>query len=420
MVNKTQVVELANEDIAFTLPVKLEKSFSIDKSTQQVPEIFGSIELKTGKYFWGYASVDVTDTEGDRITLRALDKVKDDLIVAPYNKIFLSHNYQDIAVGMIVATSVDSKGLLILAKLNEDHERANETWSSLQNGFLDAFSIGGKFVTMERIYNEDTEEFNNVATEIEAMEVSLTSIPANPSAMLMGAFEKARHFIKLLNGKETLLNEDKFVIPEKMIEDKEEIIETPTETVEETTPEVIETKDDVIEEVKEEVIETPEEVKTEEIIEEKKDNDSVEENTDTKIPETKEEVEEPKIEKKEIEEDKKEEKEEEKESDDLIDAKKTIETLTKDKKDLEVKVEELEAEVKGLKSKDEKGDDKTTDVENKEEVKEETKISSVNTKEDKELEKTSEPLRKSIVLNNDTLISKKDNSGSSFMKWLKE
>lgn len=446
MVKETQIVELANEDIAFAIPGKLEKSFSIDKSTEQVPEIFGSIDLTTGKYVWGYASVDITDSEGDRITLRALDKVKDDLVIAPYNKIFRSHNYTETAIGLIVATSMDSKGLIILAKLNEDHEKFREVWSSINNGFLDAFSIGGKFVTMERIWNEEQEVFNNVATEIEAMEVSLTSIPANPSAMLLGAFEKARKFIKLLNGKETLLNDDNYRVPEKMIEEEKETIETKEEvneavavetetendsndvtTTNETNSEAdikTDSKEDDGEVVKSETetekeavtLNIPEEKQTPEgvleILQESNPETTMEEvktNDNVKDETTKEVV-------KENKEEETKEKEEEKESDDLIETKKTIEALTKAKDELEKEVQDLKAEIEVLKSKDEKGDEEPANADTKEEKKED---SSVATKEDKELEKTSEPLRKSIVLNKERLLTEKAESLTPILDMLR-
>jgi HK97 family phage prohead protease len=368
-----------------------------------------------------------------------LEAVKDELIIAPYNKVFISHDYQDIAVGMIVATSMDSKGLLILAKLNEDHKRANEVWSSLQSGFLDAFSIGGKFVTVETYWDEKKEEYYNVATKIEASEVSLTSIPANPESLLLGAFEKARKFVKAEIEKERLINDSGVIKLDKMVEDKKleegnsgegdnndagkdnsdaeakkaeaEKLEADNKAKTDEEAKAKEEADKKTEDdkkaeedkAKEEADKKTEEDKKAE--EEKKSKEEADKKTEEEKAKAKEDAD------KKAEEDKAKEEADKKDSEKLIDAKKVIEDLTKKNTDLISEIEKLKEENKELKKM------------KKSEGAEASDNSSEDDKEDKsDLDKTDEPMRKSYTITKDyTLDSNKPKSKteqSEFMKWL--
>lgn len=190
------VLKLKEGEIRFDLPLKLRKSFVVsdqepDISTS-VPDIFKKIELIQGKYFWGYANVEQVDMQGDLFPISTLEELAPGLTEAPYNKVFLFHNYEDIAIGTIIATATDSRGLLILAKLNEDHSRAQEVWKSILNGSLDGFSMGGSFVEVESQYNEKLDMMVSIAKKAIVSEVSLTSIPVNGGSLLQGAFQKAQ------------------------------------------------------------------------------------------------------------------------------------------------------------------------------------------------------------------------------------
>ncbi len=199
-----QILLLKEGECKFNLPLKLRKSFEVkqdevgSKLNEQtpgyveMPEQFKSLNLESGKYFWGYANVEQVDMQGDLFPIATLEELAPGLTESPYNKIFLFHNYEDIATGTIIATAVDQRGLLILAKLNEDHQRAPEVWSSILNGSLDGLSMGGSFVEVESYYDEEYDMTITVAKKATASEVSLTSIPVNGGSMLMGAFQKAK------------------------------------------------------------------------------------------------------------------------------------------------------------------------------------------------------------------------------------
>lgn len=185
---------LLKDKVSFKLFVPgTAKAFSSEKDT---PEIFKSLDLPAGRYVWGYASTDDLDSQGDQIELEAISKAGNQLTVAPYNKVFLNHNYQDIAIAKIVFTKTDNNGLLILAKVNDDHARAGEVWKSIQEGYLDGFSVGGDFVKVIRQFKQEIGKYVNIVKELILREVSLTSIPANRKAGVLGAFVKVQKLVE--------------------------------------------------------------------------------------------------------------------------------------------------------------------------------------------------------------------------------
>ena len=185
-----QELTFKKDEQNFAAPFKIRETFSFGENAE-VPEMFANLDLEKGKYFWGYANIATPDSMGDKFTLDALTQISQSLTVPPYNKIFLFHNYQDIAIGKIVYTLMDSLGLIILAKLNEAHSRADETMESIANGSLDGFSMAGNLIRVISDYDEETGQFVNLVLEATAKEVTLTSIPAHPGASVMGAFRKS-------------------------------------------------------------------------------------------------------------------------------------------------------------------------------------------------------------------------------------
>ena len=152
------------DEQSFDAPVMIRENFSVDDNVE-VPEMFKGLNLEKGRYFWGYANIATPDSMGDKFTLDALTQISKELTIPPYNKIFLFHDYKDIAIGQIVYTLVDGLGLIILAKLNEAHQRADETMASIMNGSLDGFSMAGQFIRVISQYDEDSDQFVNLVLE---------------------------------------------------------------------------------------------------------------------------------------------------------------------------------------------------------------------------------------------------------------
>ena len=187
--------------IDFKMHVRDVKSVVLTKDTKAInsgiPSVFGDLKgLPDGKYVWGYANIPTPDSEGDLVERQAIEKAIKTLTTKPYNKIFIVHDYQDIAVGKVIRTAMDDQGPLILGVLNEDHKRCDEAWKSIENEYLDSFSIGGSFIKVVTEWSETFERYINVVKELVLREVSLTSIPAHPGASVMGAFSKVLSYHK--------------------------------------------------------------------------------------------------------------------------------------------------------------------------------------------------------------------------------
>lgn len=153
-------------------------------------------DLESGKYAYGYAYMtDEADSDGERITEEAFKEAIDSLTNKPYNKVFLIHNYQKIAVGRVVMSYMNSEGYpVVLCKLNENLKDIDEIWGSIKDGYLDSFSIGGRFTDFH-LEQEDGRDVV-VVTGLELYEISLVSMPASEGASIVGAFQKAYKYLK--------------------------------------------------------------------------------------------------------------------------------------------------------------------------------------------------------------------------------
>ena len=180
-----------------TIPVKIRVDTLKSFDTKSVPSRFKQVGLEDGHYVWGYANVaDETDSDGDRIEREAMAEALKTITKKPYNKLFLVHDYQTIAVGKIVHAEMDGEHPIILAKLNENLNNFQEIWKSIQEEYLDSFSIGGSFTKVVTEYDEKEDRYVNTVKELILREVSLTSIPAHPGASVLGAFKKTLELVK--------------------------------------------------------------------------------------------------------------------------------------------------------------------------------------------------------------------------------
>lgn len=156
-----------------------------------MPPELAKLNLPKGRYFYGWAGKTIPDTQGDLITAEAYQKAAEQITKPPYNKVFLGHEYKDVPIGKVVYAEPREDGLFIVAKLNESHERADEVWKSIQEGYLDGFSLGGKFKRKTPEYDEKAGRWISKVYDLEVREVSLTGVPANPQAAVIQAFQKS-------------------------------------------------------------------------------------------------------------------------------------------------------------------------------------------------------------------------------------
>jgi HK97 family phage prohead protease len=127
----------------------------------------------------GYASTWETDRDKQYVTDDAFDASLETYLTNPI--LLLQHN-PDWPIGKITNAYTDDKGLYVEAIIPPPvAEWAQEAYQKIADGVLTAFSIGGMFGVVK-----------DAITAIDLMEISVVSIPANPSAIfevVMKSFE---------------------------------------------------------------------------------------------------------------------------------------------------------------------------------------------------------------------------------------
>jgi HK97 family phage prohead protease len=138
-----------------------------------VPQQDGSLVLR------GYASTYETDRDREAVTPEALKKA-----VAQYlaNPILLLQHDPDKPIGKITSATVDDKGLFVEALVSPPvAEWAREAYQKIKDGVFRAFSIGGLF-----------QKLKNAIIGMDLMEISVVSVPANPTALFEVAEKSAK------------------------------------------------------------------------------------------------------------------------------------------------------------------------------------------------------------------------------------
>ena len=146
-----------------------------------MPDMFSTIsqDWGSGTFSWGIASTESIDSDGEKVIIP--DEVLGKLTQKPYNKVFHSHQHSDIASGMIVFAGKINGTPIIVERRNENHPMYSSLLGSIKNGYVDSYSIGGN--AREKIVNG-----KKVREVYELKEVSTTSLPANPEALIGGIF----------------------------------------------------------------------------------------------------------------------------------------------------------------------------------------------------------------------------------------
>lgn len=172
----------------------LQKSFEL-KADSKIPAIFKDVKLNKGsKYVWGVASNSDMDAQGERVKMDT--ELATSLERAPYNKLYLEHDHSGAnsggigSIGLIrfskFVSELDNQHI-ILAELNDAHKNINSLWGSVQNGNVDSFSVCGK-ADRKLEFNSLTGKTERIAHMKDLRETSLTSMPANASAGVLGTF----------------------------------------------------------------------------------------------------------------------------------------------------------------------------------------------------------------------------------------
>lgn len=122
----------------------------------------------------GYANTSTVDRVGDIILEEAW--TKGGLTNYLKNPVILAYHNHDKPIGSMVDYAVNDKGLKITAQV---YKAAGEIYSLIKSGVLRTFSVG--FRTKDANYDSETELF--VIKDVELLEVSVVSIPANADSI---------------------------------------------------------------------------------------------------------------------------------------------------------------------------------------------------------------------------------------------
>lgn len=151
-----------------------------------------------GRYIEGYASYDILDRVGDRIVPEAFQEGIEAYF--NHNPIVLFNHDMDKPVGKVVDYRIDSHGLWVKVKIATDTILADEIWSLIKQGILNAFSVA----TTHNIVGEIDNEGRNEINRWDLAEISVVTVPANEEAIF--AISKAK-ILKSLNEEELTMSE---------------------------------------------------------------------------------------------------------------------------------------------------------------------------------------------------------------------
>lgn len=138
------------------------------------PLTFKAVDSEEGEeelIIEGAASTDNIDRMGDIIEGKAWDEKA--LNAYRQNPIILAFHNHEKPVGRALDVKNTGKGLSLKAKISKG---APEVWHLVKDGVLKAFSVG--FIVKDADYDKEKDIF--LIKEVELLEVSVVSVPANP------------------------------------------------------------------------------------------------------------------------------------------------------------------------------------------------------------------------------------------------
>ena len=139
----------------------------------------------------GYASVEVVDKQGDKITKEALKSAfKKYMEDHRYRNVQLAHsniqvgevipNYTD-SEGRLWKSEVDDVGMFVVVELRDDIEKAKEVAAEIRKGALRGFSIGGQAFKRVRKSDAVHGDYQEIS-KLELHEITICEKGINPEA----------------------------------------------------------------------------------------------------------------------------------------------------------------------------------------------------------------------------------------------
>jgi HK97 family phage prohead protease len=159
----------------------IQNQVSYTFTTDQIT--FSKTELKGEKqaYVTGYISVPDVDLYDDVVTMKAMDsmlkQIQDSVITIDYEHEAWRDDNSLLPVAKIVEAKVDDRGLWVKAILNRHSPKFKALWGSIEDGFINAFSIAFKpLKTVEKTLGGTTVR---LIDELKLLNVAFTGAPVN-------------------------------------------------------------------------------------------------------------------------------------------------------------------------------------------------------------------------------------------------
>lgn len=162
----------------------------------------------TGRYMLGYASTIDKDRAKDVIVIDAIEAAAKDLLQPGANTVFYNHDTNK-AIGRVMETAVDSKGLLVKLMISKADDVAN-IWTKIKEGVLNAFSIRLRPKKIEVVRDEETHQVLEYRIlSMELFEVSVVGLPCNAKCSVTDVIEKSfSGKTRNTKGKKTMKDKD--------------------------------------------------------------------------------------------------------------------------------------------------------------------------------------------------------------------
>jgi HK97 family phage prohead protease len=252
----------------------IQNQVSYTFTTDQIT--FSKTELKGEKqaYVTGYISVPDVDLYDDVVTTKAMDsmlkQIQDSVITIDYEHEAWRDDNSLLPVAKIVEAKVDDRGLWVKAILNRHSPKFKALWGSIEDGFINAFSIAFKpLKTVEKTLGGTTVR---LIDELKLLNVAFTGAPVNRGAIVTG-FGMKSIMLKAIEESERV--GEQVIVPKRLLtkfmEEKNMEEENKVEAVVEEVAEEVVAEEPAAEEKAEEepVAEVEEPVAEEPVVEEK-------------------------------------------------------------------------------------------------------------------------------------------------------
>lgn len=203
---------------------------------------FSKVGLKGKKkaFVTGYISTMDMDIYNEIMTEKAMQSMLSQImsknIVLDYEHEAFRDDNSILPVGKIIEAKLDERGLWVKCQLNSNSPKYEALWGSIQDGFINAFSVAYKVLGQSQFEKDGVTI--TLIDELELLNVALTGTPVNKAAVMEEFGMKAVMLksIKLINKS----------MEEKNMSEEEKIPEAkPEEQLEEPKAESNESEDKV-------------------------------------------------------------------------------------------------------------------------------------------------------------------------------